>query len=437
MADLSAMICREQAFLETFFLSLSQFSFDKAKEMAEKEREFVKHQVGSVFHSMLACLSQLAVAEKAYMSLSFLASKGFLRKDNSMKPSYDVLRTEFGKTEELGRTSCGDEQGLEKLLAHLCGQLTHFVSVRLDLIEFYEKMYNIGTSRCGGSEELHVNILSIMLANQNQFHHPNLSHLKTSFSYECESLTKLMSAQLELQQWTFLPSLLHLHEAHSKLSAWGALAQMKESRRLPFSPGFLKNTQLPLLYLWLVRFKGYLISKFTLYFHEILGKQTTVQDMKSLCSKAPIDFYQKLVTFQRKSDASFIMLMFDARGCEGYKGHGYHHPDRAMETPKGLGTYPAVVSIPPDAPTIHWPNIVMILEDRAHDLNSLERVVCFYDKHVQCTYLLVRIDVRMTLAMLFQGKRSDKESNVAGFLEEFCTQFRFHRVLATLRPGNK
>lgn len=57
--------------------------------------------------------------------------------------------------------------------------------------------------------------------------------------------------------------------------------------------GFLKNNQLPLLFQWLLRFKGSVLSKFSFYFHDRLGQQTTSGDMRQLCSKLQHDYYHK------------------------------------------------------------------------------------------------------------------------------------------------
>lgn len=44
------------------------------------------------------------------------------------------------------------------------------------------------------------------------------------------------------------------------------------------------------LYLWLVRFKCLAVSKFTLYFHEVLAKYAAPHDMKLLCAKQSLDY---------------------------------------------------------------------------------------------------------------------------------------------------
>lgn len=75
---------KEQKILEGYFSCLGHFNHDRAKEIAEKERDTMcKAGVNYLFSSVLTALSQLAVAEKLYMSLQYLVPKSFLRKDVS------------------------------------------------------------------------------------------------------------------------------------------------------------------------------------------------------------------------------------------------------------------------------------------------------------------------------------------------------------------
>lgn len=56
--------------------------------------------------------------------------KSFLRKENSLKSSYESFRMECKKMEEYPKSS-----QLDMLVIHLFGQLAQFVSARLDLME--------------------------------------------------------------------------------------------------------------------------------------------------------------------------------------------------------------------------------------------------------------------------------------------------------------
>ena len=54
----------------------------------------------------------------------------------------------------------------------------------------------------------------------------------------------------------------------------------------------------------------------------------------------------RIQSFQRKSDAVSVCLVFEAAGVEDYQGAGYHHPQESVPAPKGLDSYPAIFSYP-------------------------------------------------------------------------------------------
>lgn len=138
-----------------------------------------------------------------------------------------------------------------------------------------------------------------------------------------------------------------------------------------------------------------LLAKFSFYFHEALSRQAELLPEMALTAKASPDLFGKISRFIRKSDAANVSLIFDNRGSESFQGHGYHHPHSYREAPKGVDQCPAVVSLPSDRPVMHWPNVIMIMD--TSDLNSLEKVVHFYDDKVQSTYFLTRQNLHFTI----------------------------------------
>lgn len=120
-----------------------------------------------------------------------------------------------------------------------------------------------------------------------KFYHPLLAPLKTVFTYECEILLHLLEAHVEMASWNYLPALLKINETQGKLDCWAKIIQLKETRRLGL---FKTPLSYPQLYQWLVKFKCLSVSKFTLYFHEVLSKYSTPQDMKNLCAKQSLDY---------------------------------------------------------------------------------------------------------------------------------------------------
>nr|XP_047921414.1 KICSTOR subunit 2 isoform X3 [Anser cygnoides] len=407
---LGAPVPVEQAVLETFFSHLGIFSYDKAKDNVEKEREGNRSAGGS-WLALLAALAHLAAAEKAYHSMAFLGQKlggqSFFSRKDSIRTIYTSLHNELKKA-------------------------------RMEIADFYEKMYTLSTQKFINSEEL-VNILeSILKKYSSRFHHPILSPLESSFQLEVDVLAHLLKAQAQISEWKFLPSLVNLHSAHTKLQTWGQIFEkQRETKKHLFGGQSQKAVQPPHLFLWLMKLKNILLAKFSFYFHEALSRQTTASEMKTLTAKTNPDYFGKISSFIRKYDAVNVSLIFDNRGSESFQGHGYHHPHSYREAPKGVDQYPAVVSLPSDRPVMHWPNVIMIMTDRTSDLNSLEKVVHFYDDKVQSTYFLTRPEPHFTIVVIFESKKSERDSHFISFLNEISHSLKNSKAFASLKPGSK
>lgn len=65
---------RERAILESFFTQLGMFTFDRAKDYVEKEKDSSRSS-GAIWAALLAALAHLAAAEKAYHNMTFLGQK--------------------------------------------------------------------------------------------------------------------------------------------------------------------------------------------------------------------------------------------------------------------------------------------------------------------------------------------------------------------------
>ncbi|KAM6386055.1 KICSTOR subunit 2 isoform 3-T3 [Alca torda] len=407
---LGAPVPVEQAVLETFFSHLGIFSYDKAKDNVEKEREANK-SAGASWLALLAGLAHLAAAEKAYHSMTFLGQKlggqSFFSRKDSIRTIYTSLHNELKKA-------------------------------RMEIADFYEKMYTLSTQKFINSEEL-VNILeSILKKYSSRFHHPILSPLESSFQLEVDVLAHLLKAQAQISEWKFLPSLVNLHSAHTKLQTWGQIFEkQRETKKHLFGGQSQKAVQPPHLFLWLMKLKNILLAKFSFYFHEALSRQTTASEMKTLTAKTNPDYFGKISSFIRKYDAVNVSLIFDNRGSESFQGHGYHHPHSYREAPKGVDQYPAVVSLPSDRPVMHWPNVIMIMTDRTSDLNSLEKVVHFYDDKVQSTYFLTRPEPHFTIVVIFESKKSERDYHFISFLNEISHSLKNSKAFASLKPGSK
>ncbi|KAG5261471.1 hypothetical protein AALO_G00284620, partial [Alosa alosa] len=323
---------REQAILESFFTQLGMFSFDRAKDYVEKEKDISK-SAGPIWASLLAALAHLAAAEKAYHNMTFLGQKlggqSFFSRKDSIRTTYTSVFNELKKVISMGRlsSSAGSAPFLEDLLSHLSEQLCHFTQARTEIADFYEKMLALANQKSVHSEELVSMLESVLHKYSSKFHHPILSRMEGCFQLEVDVLCQLLRCQVEVCEWRFLPALLCLHAAHTKLTAWAQLFErQRETRKHLFGGQSQKAAQPPHLYVWLQRLQGSLLAKFSFYFHETLSRQTLAAEMKALTARTSPDYYGRASSFIRKHDAASVSLVFDNRGHESFQGHGYHHP---------------------------------------------------------------------------------------------------------------
>ncbi|GFR70522.1 UPF0536 protein C12orf66, partial [Elysia marginata] len=361
---------REESILEYYFQLLCQANFDKAKELVDSEKGGHRFSSAANWGETLQCLSQLASAEKSYNNLVFLSHKRFsniVKSKDGAKSIYSLLHQEFLRMENMmsvgatGGTASKEREpnepnsleDVDSWLAHISGQMSFFVRGRIKMIEFYEQLSSlVGMRQWVSFEDLVMMCEEIMKENIKKFHHPLLSPIRTVFSYECESLCHLMQAQILMSTWSYLPCVMQLHEAHSKLNSWASLIPSKEGSlfdqvKSAFGARSNKTQIFPPLHSWLTRFKAILLSKFGLYFYDILAKQTASSFMKANLSKTSEDFVGKIHTFQKKSDACCVYLVLESQGLQGkVNDGGYQHPKKYSVKPQGMETYPPIFAYP-------------------------------------------------------------------------------------------
>ncbi|XP_034938011.1 KICSTOR complex protein C12orf66 homolog [Chelonus insularis] len=426
----------EEEFLNNFFTHVTQLCFEKAKESVEKERESCKSTQMGPWGMLLMHLPQIVLAERSYVDLGFLhtKNKGFLRKDNSLKTIYEILKGDLKRVEDMTRGTNSSGASVAEASSQLC----QFITARIQLIDFYEKMYNMSI---GNKAMKHQEILKI-IEGIIEMHLLSCSHLaltaiKTTLTLECEILYQLTKAQVEVQNWRFLPTLMALYGAQTRMSAWERTLQSKESWKLGFGAPFRKANQQPALYQWLVKLRSAILAKCSLYFHTTLSQQTSPGEMRNIMSKQNLDYYHKIQSFQRKWDLSAVLIIFDARGTEN-SGPGYRHPDRESNHTED---FPIVISCPnalAQKPTIYWDNIRQEIKERQAELMQMDKIS--YIKNIKdaqstlLTYVLTNIDAKMTLVIAYEsGKQKDKDSHIVTFMTDLCTQLKCNKIYESLK----
>ncbi|XP_033184610.1 KICSTOR subunit 2 isoform X3 [Bombus vancouverensis nearcticus] len=401
----------EEEFLNTFFAQVAQLCTDKAKELVEKERGSCRQTQMGPWGMLLMHLPQIAVAEHSYADLGFLhtKNKGFLRKDNSLRTVYESLKSDLKRVEEMTRGT----NSIGATVAEVSNQLCQYITAKIQLIDFYEKMYNMSiNSKTMKYQELLQCIEGIVEIHSLSCSHLALTAIKASLTLECEILVQLTKAQVELQHWRFLSTLMALYGAQTRMSAWERTLQSKESWKLGFSASFLKANQQPALY---------------------QCQQASPGEMRSIMSKQNVDYYHKIQSFQRKHDVLAVLIIFDSRGVED-AGLGYRHPRREPNTSE---QFPVVLSCPSvfvQKPSIHLDNIQKRIKERHTELLAMDKIIYYKNVKDICTYAMYNTDPRMTLVTVSEnGKQKDKEAHIASFMTDLCVQIRCNKIYESLK----
>ncbi|XP_014258522.1 KICSTOR complex protein C12orf66 homolog isoform X1 [Cimex lectularius] len=421
-----------EKWLSSFFCLLSQLCFDKAKELLDREKEIARPGLKPFFTQLTSFME----AEKSYLNLGFLSSKNkmFLRKETSLKSLYEMIRNEVHRLEENALNEAVDNS--------IATQFCQFLNARRDLIILYEQIYNSGVSSKHTKYEEIKNQVEICIEKYKcSFTNPTLLHIKNLFDWETDVLMNLLRAQIALQHWDMVQSTIHLHTAHSILNTWEKSLQSKEVQSdkkigiikkflQTWKLGFLKGSQLPQLYQWLVKLKYAMVNKYTFYFYQTLSQQAAPQDTRNyLSTRFNTDLILKFQNLQKKCFATCVLLLFDPKGLPEWTGPGYHHPARPKET----HDQHIIMNAHPYKMTEKLPIMTKILSERNASAMEPDKVVSFYDSQDKCSYFMCNIDPRVTLVVALEGKKEDRDSNLNIYMIDFCTQARFTRIFASLK----
>ncbi|CAG9858763.1 unnamed protein product [Phyllotreta striolata] len=399
----------EDEFLHTYFSHVSQLCYEKAKELVEKEKE-PKGSTTS-WSAFLNYLQQLALAEKSYMEIGFLQNKhkSFLRKDNSLKSIYETMKNDLRKLEEQNRQSVAPNNRIQKSSKNII----QYINARINLIDLYDKIYNVGLHKQNRHNEILTQIETVIEKNSEGFTDICLTPAKAVFSLECEILEQLFRALSRLQKLEFSPSLALIHGAHTRLIAWENKIQSREIWKL----GIFKNSPSPALFQWFQKLKGAVLSKFSLFFHDILAQQTTPNEIRQLCAKLQQDYYQKIITFQKKYDATYVLLLSDQQTLNS-------------PSPNGI-----IVSYPPRIST-SMDLVLKMIADTYSEL-SMDKIIYKFLSQEQHTYIIATVESTIYLIILFENKKSEKDAYISNFVVEICQNLRCTKTFACLKNTTK
>jgi hypothetical protein len=79
----------------------------------------------------------------------------------------------------------------------------------------------------------------------------------------------------------------------------------------------------------------------------------------------------------------------------------------------------------------------MLMTDPVKACLAVEHPVTFYDAKLDFTYFFIRVEPKMTLLVLFRGRRSEKDGTVISFMTDMSSGLRSSRLITSLCPRSK
>lgn len=424
---------KEDNVLQSYFVFLSNFSHDRAKEVAEREREASRSWHDSGWLHLLTALVQLAGAEKQYLSLSFLRSGVFLRKEQSLKTVYQSIHLECMQVVESDKKN--PKVGTDEKIA-LAGVVKRIAQGRIVMVDVYPKLSCFYPAVPSYQQIIPLvtsaKVDSVEMSSAAQPWVATVQH-------ETSILLDLLSIGHALQKWNFFESIMLLQRAGAALARWEEAMQSREARKLSFATSLFRGvggTQEPHLYTWLARLKATMLSKFSLYFHQTLSNQTTPAEMRTLCSRLQVDHTARLSSFHKRLDCLSVCILAALEAEGGQPGYQLPQQTSRHQDWTGHDLYPTVYST--GSQPNHWPNVVMIITDQTEELQQ-DKTIHFYDAGAGATYYLhmIELEPRFFIVVIFEGRRSEKDAAVNTFIQETAIQLRCSRIFACLKPGYK
>lgn len=403
----------EEDALNNYFLMLSRFAFDTARDQADRQRESRFATGGSNWTSLMASLSHLAVAEKFYYSLEFY-KLCMLKKKEARKASHEGVLKELEKVRDIYQHNLGGtDRTWERKMADLCGQLIEYVNIKKDMSLFYLRLaQNDGVLTDWREAEKQLKEFNDKC--RDGFPHAMLKVIKDVMNREFSILSELIQAQVAISEWDFLPALLSIFNTSEKLHSWKGIHvldnQPEHSKaKIRSKISLLDTIPLPELYQWMCKMMVVLLSKFSFYFDSVLSQQATATDMKAICSRLQIDFVSLVYTALRQTSLACVCLILDTNGLN-FKGSGYHMPESPTLQLKGLSSYPTMITIPKDFNLqTHRPNIISFVMEIPRLMSSNTGMMYQHDEKAHSSYLLYQVDARVVLVGICLTRKSERD----------------------------
>lgn len=78
-----------------------------------------------------------------------------------------------------------------------------------------------------------------------------------------------------------------------------------------------------------------------------------------------------------------------------------------------------------------------MITETAQELATVDRIIYKFSSQEQCTYILTTVEPNIYLVILFESKKSEKDSFISNFVIDICHNLRCTKVFICLKNTNK
>ncbi|KAJ3035370.1 hypothetical protein HK097_004224 [Rhizophlyctis rosea] len=379
-----------------------------------------------------AILSKAVSFESSYIEFTFLKPRRF-RKE-TLKESFAALAVD-ATAEKLRYDSTNDAIEVQ-ILDAIC----FYADLRQKLISIYASFAEIFDS----GDILKLQDLLLTEGHGVQTHATVLGKLGQALEY-------VAFRNFATQRYNLKEATLKLFTAQNSLEKWKMLRLKTEEQRgivrLPLLDTAKSSSRIDIFH-WLNRLILSLTIKVGLYFHQTLKTQLPNLAASAADRQCP-EYLRSIHRYYELHRPSNISLIYLIREDSMYFNKGHFSVGNGSR-PTGLNSFPAICSYPADPPLDHWPNLISIMQTHERMISSntapeqyLSRrrtstssigsirsfgavmkkyaalgaaaisdaekgdkgghLVHFYDRKVDSTYFLAKVEDRVVVAVVFRG----------------------------------
>jgi hypothetical protein len=431
---------------ERYFNYLAMLSFDKAKELLEKDGNKMNNDFLQYFHMLIQY-------ERSYHNFGFIGQKGNLsaiRRDKTLCQCYSDLHMSLMEGQNNAMQSTVDDVKEMNSIQQLIAGLITFLSIRTSLMKLYEQI-STAVKRNEHNIRLEIfleEIVPISKTDMSSLNIPVLNPICRLLKHEIDCLLLLIQSYVLIGDYQYMNSISTLHHMHCILKDWNDNIENQQNINHRFtlsSPiqfNFFKPSTKSALYTFYLKFHELLVAKFTLYFADILYEYGG-PDAKTPMTKTTPDFAARIGQFYRRSNVEWITLVLhrikeQTNSSQTLQLDDYNVIQQSIsmndEKPyQIIFGYPTKPNVTDEIAQLII-NKVLINKDT---LTSGEKIFYHGDTNQSKTFFLQNIDPRITLALVFASHRQERDTTITNFLSELLDLLRGSRQLLYFKNAAK